>query len=119
MSWDLVVFRFTGKPPANAEEIDESRMEDFGPPAKLREEISHVLPEVNWSDPTWGDSGRDGVSIEFNIGDKDIIKDIMLHVRGSGDALGPIATLAKSLGWSVLDGSTGEFIDLKKPGRES
>jgi hypothetical protein len=41
-----------------------------------------------------------------------------LHVRGSGDPIAAIVKFARPLGWSVLDGSTGEFLDLDNPSQE-
>jgi hypothetical protein len=42
----------------------------------------------------------------------------MLHVRGSGDALSAMLAFANPNGWSLLDCSTGEFLDPRDPSPE-
>ena len=75
------------------------------------------LPCVDWSDPTWGLFGGDGFSIEFNVGKDEPIKHLMLHVHGGGDAISAITTFARPLGWSALDCSSGQFLDLDHPSK--
>jgi hypothetical protein len=41
----------------------------------------------------------------------------MLEVRGDGDPITPLLHLATTNGWTILDGSTSEYIDPKKPDR--
>lgn len=96
MSWDVMLFKFTGTPPATAEEIDDAELIPLGAAADVRASISAVLREVNWSDPTWGIFDGPGFSIEFNVGDDDPIQNMMLHVRGGGDAVSAITALVAS-----------------------
>lgn len=112
MSWDVMVFNFGGKTPPQMEQIEESGML---PLEQARERISTLLGGVDWSDPTWGIYLGDGHSIEFNVGNTEPITNMMLHVRGGGDAIAAIIRFAKPLGWSVLDCSTGEYLDLENP----
>jgi len=60
----------------------------------------------------------DGFSIEFNVGDDDPIDNMMLHVRGGGDAIAAIMSFVTPMGWSALDCSTGEFLDPAAPSDE-
>lgn len=112
MSWDLMVFNFGGKTPPPMEQFEESAML---PLEKPRERISSLLDGVDWSDPAWGIYRGDGYKIGFNIGNDELITNIMLHVRGGGDAIAAIIHFAKPLGWSVLDCSTGDYLDLENP----
>ena len=116
MSWDVMIFNFGGKSPPLLEQLETSDCAPLGPAHDVRELISTVLPGVDWSKPDWGTYSGDGFSIEFNVGDDDPIPHMMLHVRGSGDAISAIIELARPGGWSALDCSTGDFID---PGRPS
>jgi hypothetical protein len=118
MSWDVMLFRFEGEPPADANEIDEKKMVPLGPAAAVRAAISAGLPGVDWSDPTWGGYDGPGFSIEFNTGDEDPIESIMLLVRGGGDAVPAIMAFAVPAGWSALDCSTGKFLDPVRPSDE-
>lgn len=112
MSWDVMVFNYGGKPPADG---DAPPAGPLGPASKVRDGIAAHLPGVDWSDPSWGIFEADEFSIEFNMGDEDPIDSIMLHVRGGGEVLGAIMAFANPNGWSLLDCSTGDFLDPEKP----
>ena len=115
MSWDVMIFNFGGKRPPTLEQLQESDCVPLGPARDVRELISMVLPGVDWSAPTWGLYARDGFSIEFNVGADDPIANMMLHVRGSGDAITVIMAFTRPQGWSALDCSTSEFLDPNAP----
>ena len=118
MSWDVMVFRFDGLAPRTMDDMDSANMLPLGAAAEVRESIAAALKGVNWSDPTWGLYKGDGFSIEFNVGDDDPITDMMLHVRGGGEAIPAIMRFAVPQGWSALDCSTGEFLDPAAPSDE-
>lgn len=115
MSWDVMIFNTRGKRPPPVEEFQKSDYEPLGPGAAVRERLSELLPGIDWSDTTWGVYEGNGFSIEFNVGEDDPIGDMMLHVRGGGDAIPAIVTFARPMGWSALDCSTSEFLDLDNP----
>jgi hypothetical protein len=119
MSWDVMVFNFDGSPPRDFDELPESHKPDpLGPACNVREAISKQLSDVDWSDCTWGIFEGDGFSIEFNTGTDDPIDSIMLHVRGGGDAITAMLRFAIPNKWSLLDCSTGDFIDPENPSQE-
>jgi hypothetical protein len=118
MSWDVMIFNTRGKSPPSVEEFEDSDYETLGPAADVRQRLSELLPGVDWSDTTWGIYEGDGFSIEFNVGDDDPIENMMLHVRGGGEAIAAIAKFARPLGWSALDCSTSEFLDLDNPSQD-
>ena len=111
MSWDLLIFH----PPEGATAVDEIP-NDFDPPvlgpaADVRQRLLERVPGLDLSDPTWGQLSGPTWSIEVNIGRKDPIRSIMLHVRGGGDdALPVISLIGEALGARVLDISTGDFL---------
>jgi hypothetical protein len=115
MSWDVMIFNMRGKTPPPLDQLQESDYAPLGAAVEVRQQVSSLLPGVDWSDPTWGIYGDDGFSIEFNVGKDDPIENMMLHVRGGGDAIAAITRFAKPLGWSALDCSTSEFLELDKP----
>lgn len=119
MSWDVMVLNTRGKiPPQSIEQFQESDCEPLGSAPDVRRRLSALLPGIDWSDSTWGMYEGEGFSIEFNVGGDDPISDMMLHVRGGGDAIAAIVKFARPLGWSVLDCSTSEFLDLDNPSQE-
>jgi hypothetical protein len=115
MSGDVMIFNLGGKTPPPLEQLQDSDFHSLGPAGEVRQRISGLLAGVDWSDLSWGLYEGDRYSIEFNVGKDDPISNIMLHVRGGGDAIAAIAQFAKPLGWSALDCSTSEFLDLENP----
>lgn len=73
--------------------------------------VKQAVPEVDLSDPTWGELSGLTWSIELNIGSEDPVDSIMLHIRGSGDdALRPVFRLGEALRCKVLDLAEGDLI---------
>ena len=57
-------------------------------------------------------------SIEFNIGEDESIKDIMLHVRGGNDALKAIEEICRKFNCQALDTTESKLIDFSKETNE-
>jgi len=114
MSWDVMIFRLRHAP-RSPDDLAEDNLLPLGPAAQVREAISAALPATDWSDPTWGDYVGDGFSIEFNVGDDDPIENIMLHVRGGGDAISTILKFVVPNNWHARDDSSGCFLDPAAP----
>ena len=117
MSWDVLIMNYHGKPPKFEEIVGDP--EPLGPAEEVRQAISAALPGVDWTNPTWGLYGGDGFTFEFNSGAEDPISTIMVHVRGSGNAVESLYKLAVPTNWSLLDCSTSEFLDLQNPSRSA
>lgn len=119
MSWDLMVFNFYGSPPNKFDDLpDDHKHNPLGSAGTVRKSISQYLPGVDWSDPTWGIYDGDEFLIEFNTGEGDPVDSIMLHVRGGGDAIAAMLQFANPNKWSLLDLSTGEFLDPENPSQK-
>ena len=114
MSWDVMVFHLREKA-QSLDDLTEEKVLALGRAEQVRAAISAALPDVDWSDPTWGLYEGDGFSIEFNVGDDDPIQSMMLHVRGGGDAIKDIMRFVVPNGWVALDCSTSEFLDPAAP----
>jgi hypothetical protein len=107
MSWDISVMA-ASTPPAPVEQMPKDwRGATLGSEGEVREKISAVLPEVDWSDPTWGILEGNGFSFEFNIGSQRPCEGFMIHVRGGGPAVTSLLRLAEKTGWYLLDCSQG------------
>ncbi len=109
MSWDVMIMNYGGEPPDFAS--DDEEPDPLGPGTQVRESISRHLPGVDWSDPTWGTYASDEFTIEFNVDGSSVVDTIMLHVRGGGDPLSAILRFSKPNKWSLLDTTSGEFVD--------
>ena len=102
--------------PKNAAQIKDIP-DDFQPaPLGLRknviDRILKIIPNADFSDPTWGNYESDEFSIEFNMGGAEICEGFMLHVRGGGNAPLLIDFLLKEMDLRAFDCSTGDFFKL-------
>jgi len=114
MSWDVMVIDVGGNPPPIEQMLDEHRR-SMGAAADVRAKISPYLPDLDWSDPSWGCYHGDGFSFEFNIGDEAEKYGFMVHVRGSGHAVDSLLQFAIPNGWSLLDCSSMGWINPENP----
>lgn len=112
MSWDVLIQDFPPNALQVAEIPDDFKPRNLGPRAALISKIQSLLPEVDFSDPSWGIYDSREYSIEFNIGSDEICESLMLHVRGSGDAMITVEQILRHLNLRGIDFQTGEFFRL-------
>ncbi|MDK0518108.1 hypothetical protein [Streptomyces sp. ML-6] len=117
MSWDVLLLRL----PDDITSVQGIPADHTPAPLGRRHDVlatvARAVPEADLSDPGWGVLSGPTWSIELNIGSKDPVDSIMLHIRGSGDdVLAPVFRLAESLRCGVLDCTDGELL---APGRSS
>jgi hypothetical protein len=110
VSWDVVILQVPEGVESPAELPDDFDS-NLGSAESFLRLLKSLFPEIDLSDPAWGILDGPEFSIEFSIGEKDPVDSVMLHVRGSGQAVEPIQSLCKAGGWRALDMSDGEFID--------
>ena len=119
MSWDVLVLNYHGSPPDIEEMAEAGDPDPLGNASAVRVAISRHLEGVDWSDPAWGLFEGDGFSFEFNMGNKDPVDSIMLHVRGGGDPIAAMLQFSQPNKWSLFDCSTSEFLDPDNPSHEA
>jgi hypothetical protein len=111
MSWDVLLLRL----PDGVTSI-QAVADDYVPPALGRREevlaaIRLAAPEADLSDPSCGELRGPGWSMDLNIGSKDPVDSVMLHIRASGDDVRTVVFhLAVALGCGVFDCSDGELM---------
>lgn len=114
MSWDVLLLKT---------KIDlsvkDSVPESMGEKSKIIQEMLTMQPDIDFSDTTWGIYADDGASIEINIGNKEDLQCITLHIRGGGNPHGFIARICNRFSWHAVDCSTGEYMDLENLSTES
>jgi hypothetical protein len=118
MSWDVMILNLRNASPApSVQAIEKTDVQPLGPAAEVRELISSSLPGVDWSEPSWGRfrDSRNELWIEINTGKDDPIEHMMLHDRGTGDAISAIMAVIRPRAWSAVDCTTGEFLDPDDP----
>ncbi|MFG3092849.1 hypothetical protein [Streptomyces sp. CAI-85] len=110
MSWDVLLLRLPEGVGSLHELPADCTSAPLGRQSDVLVTVKQAVPEVDLSDPTWGELSGLTWSIELNIG-SDPVDSIMLHVRGSGDdALRPVFRLAEALRCKVLDLTEGDLI---------
>ena len=110
MSWDI----FVQDIPVGAQTVDDVP-DDFKPRplgsrAEVLRRIREVVPNADFTDPSWGTFEGPGFSVEFNIGGADEVESFVMHVRGSDGAAGFVADLLIRCGWRAFDTATGTGI---------
>jgi len=114
MSWDVWIIKFEEQYQSVRDIPDGVRPLCLGTRDEIQKKISSVFAGTDWNDPAWGAwSSKDG-SIEFNIGNEDVISSIMLHVRAEDTVVPLIIKLALDNGWQASDTSDGLFLERKK-----
>jgi hypothetical protein len=114
MSWDVVICHANGRSHA-ADRPEECQDNSLGDAAEVRNRLSAYFDELEWLDSSWGLLLGERFSLEFRLNAASPVESITLHVRGSGDPLGTIASLCKHFGWHALDRATGQLLDLDNP----
>ncbi len=109
MSWDLYAQDFP--PVVSIEEIPEDfEGRSLGSRTEVIDKILTVLPDANFSDPSWGLLTRDGWSIEFNLGNDAECNGFSLYVRGGGpDAIVVVDSVLRAVGARGIDLQTSTF----------
>ncbi|KNY25862.1 hypothetical protein [Pseudobacteroides cellulosolvens] len=105
MSWGIVLV----KVPDEVRTLSELP-KDYSPPPlgtlnDILEMLKELLPDVDFSNPSWGILGTEKGSIEFSIGDKDPVESIVLYIRG--EVIDIICKLCKETSWQAFDSLTG------------
>ncbi len=113
MSWDISIQDLPRDVPSVADIPDDYKPSPLGPRDSVIERIRAALPDVDFSDPTWGVLDRPGFSVEFNMGADEICDGFMLHVRGGGPAMETVLRLLQHLQLRGIDCQTGDFFSIE------
>ena len=117
MSWDVILLDL---PPevTSISELEDDFGSELGPVAAVRGTLVRLFPQIDFTDPEWGILEAEDYSIEFSVDADDPCTSIMLHVRGTENALEPIRRVCAETGWKAFDCSDGELMDWDgDPGR--
>lgn len=113
MSWDISIQDLPRNVQSIADVPNDYQPSPLGPRDAVISRIREVLPDVNFSDPTWGVLDGPDFSIEFNMGSEEICDGFMLHVRGGGPAMEIVARLLQHLHLRGIDCQSGDFFSLE------
>ncbi|MFD6953764.1 hypothetical protein A6A08_16305 [Nocardiopsis sp. TSRI0078] len=121
MSWDVLLTPV----PVDAESVDDIpeglETGPIAPLARLLATLRGAFPAADLSDPAWGhlQDEEQGWAMELDIGTRDPVGGVMLHVRGGGDVVPTALRMAEVLGCRAIDCSTGDFLREDGAGWES
>ncbi len=118
MSWDVWVINSEEKIPMD--EIDESRLEDFGNLDSLRKKISSVIPGINWADKTYPHIDNGDYRGHISLSD---VKDnrcgsLMFHVYGGDNPTESITKVCRKYNWLALETTMGTYLNLESPDKK-
>jgi hypothetical protein len=103
VSWDLFALAL----PKDAQTIDDIPQDWAVAPIGHRDhlitEILRVVPEADFSDPTWGLVDGADYSIEISMGRKENVEGITFHVRGADGAIAVVAAILDRLQLKAVD----------------
>ena len=111
MSWDI----FVQDIPTNARTLSDIPAAFSPSPlcerAVLIRRIQELVPAADFADPTWGCFDTPSFSVEFNLGEDELIRSFALHVRGDESAAAFVSELLSHLGFRAFDplSSSGLF----------
>lgn len=112
MSWDLFVLDLPPSADGNRDIPADFKPVALGLRAEIIRRIQEVVPTADFSDPSWGTFDAPDFSVEFNMGDADVVDCFALHVRGGDAAAGFVADLLVRCGWRACDpASESGFFD--------
>lgn len=103
MSWDIFVQHL----PSGVDSVGDVP-EDYVPgPLGSRDAIISailsVAPASDFRDPSWGKLEGPGFSIEFSLGEHQIVTGFAMHVRGGDLSVQVVQAILKVLGLRALD----------------
>ena len=110
MSWDLFVQDW-GEAKTLDKISDDFQPQPVGTRSKIIEQIKEIEPTAIFKDKSWGIIDNDQFSIEFSMGDDELLKSFTMHIRGNNLAIPCIGNILHRLNLRATDGSTTEFFD--------
>ena len=111
MSWDVFLQKFSRTYESLGEMSGDENPQPLGTRQAVQEAISSVFTSTDWSDPQWGNLLAEFGSVEFNIGARDPVQSVALHVRAGDAVIGGILELCRRLGCQAMDPEGGRFLD--------
>jgi hypothetical protein len=111
VSWTIVVVNLP--PVASLDDLPgDFEAGSLGTREEVSAKIRQVVPEVNFSDPTWGVIDGEDWAIEINVGKEiDRVEFVGLRLTGGEGAIHVVDHLLAQLGWRAVDAQSGELYE--------
>ena len=112
-NWDIILMRMDASVNL-VEELSGNIEAPLGSRAEVLFFLEGLLPEADFSDPARASYHAPGYSIEFDLGDEDIVETLTVRLYGEETALVQLQRMCILSGWRALNMSTGTFIDFQQ-----
>jgi hypothetical protein len=109
MSWDIIAQDLPGNAISVQDIPDDFKPQAIGDRDELIAKIREVVPEADFSNPSWGIIDGDDWSIEVSIAEQNNCGSIAFHVRGGDGAVAVVAAILNKVQLRALDCQAGEF----------
>lgn len=111
MGWDIFIMDLPRDAPAINEIPHDYEQQPLGTGDEVRAAVLEVVPETDFSDPTWGSIEDPAFHIAVSISDEEPVMCVALHVHGGEPAPAVVAAIVERLGGTAADPSseTGLF----------
>jgi hypothetical protein len=109
VSWDIFVQDLPRDAASISDIPADFRPKTIGKRVDVIRKIRELLPEADFSDPSWGRIDSEDWSIEVNIGEDEECSSFALHVRGGDTVVGVVSGILAHLNLRALDSQTGDF----------
>lgn len=111
MSWDVLLLRLPDDVTSVQELAADYTPDSIGRRDDVLAAVIQAVPDIDISDPAWGELSGPTSSIELSIGSEEPVDSVMLHIRGFGDdVLTTVLRLAEALRCKAFDCADGDLI---------
>ena len=109
MSWDIIAQDLPASVTSVEDISDDFQPKPIGNRAQLITQIQQVVPQVDFTDPSWGIIEGDDWSIEVSMGDEEFCNSIAFHVRGGDGAIGAVSVMLDKLKLRAINCQSNDF----------
>ena len=109
MNWDIFLLKMDKPIPLKRLEnnIDLPSLGSFNDITSI---LSKKFPGIDWNNPSLGNYTNEYYSIDFSLGDKEVIDSVLLYIKGTYLPKKEILDLCKPWGWQAVDIDKGEYL---------
>ncbi len=109
MHWDIFLLKMDRPIPFKVLEEDVS-LPSLGTLNEIISILSEKFPGIDWDNPALGNYKNEYYSIDFSMGDSEIIDSVLMYIKGEYLPKKEILDLCKPRGWQAIDVDKGEYL---------
>jgi hypothetical protein len=109
MYWDIFLLKMDKPIPFKQLENDLD-LPSLGSMNDVISVLSEKFPGIDWNNPALGNYKTEYYSIDFSLGDKEVIDSVLLYIKGEYFPKKEILALCRPMGWQAIDIDKGEYL---------